>query len=242
MKLFTYQDLETRVRNDLDLNDSNNFIGSEEMVSLFNEALLDGESEIMSLNQDYFLKQATITLVQGQSAYSLPTDIYGQKIRSLMYVNGPKIYPIIRIKELHEFYKYEEVNYYATGETEYGYILLNQTAGLESKISLAPPAIENGPYVRIYYIRHAQRIPLIGENGATRATQLATIVDLPEWADYMVQFVKCRCYEKEMDPRLSAALEALANRKKMMVESLSKQVVDNSDDIPVDIQFYTEHN
>lgn len=246
MKLFTYSDLETRVRKDLDLQDSDNFVGNDEMVTYFNEAIEDCESEIMSLNQDYFLKQGTITLVQGTASYSLPTDIYAQKIRALIYSNGPKIYPIQRIKELHEFYKYEETNYYASGETEYGYILRNDTAGSSSTLSLSPPAIESGAFVKIWYIRHSQRIPLIGEvvNGVTttRAIQLAVVVDIPEWADYLVQFAKCRCYEKEMDPRLPQAVEALANRKKMMVESLSKQVIDNSDEVPMDLEFYMEHN
>lgn len=242
MKLFTYADLENRVRKDLDLQDNDNFVGNDELVTYFNEAIIDAESEIMLLNQDYYLTQSTITMVSAQSEYSLPANIYAQKIRALIYSNGPKIYPIVRITELHEFYKYEEINYYALGETEYGYILRNDTAGAQLKISLTPASKEDGPFIKCWYIRHSNRVPLLGEGGATRASQLATVIDIPEWVDYLVQFAKVRCYEKEMDPRLSGATTALQNRKQMMIASLSKQVVDNSDEVPMDIQFYTEHN
>lgn len=242
MRMPTYQEIENRIRIDLDLQDVDNFVQTDELAQYVNEAINDAEAEIMAFNEDYFLKAATLSLVQGAFAIQLPTDIYGQKIRKLLYVNGPLIYEVHRIRDLHKFYKRAELDYYSTNQMNYAYFLTSPTAGQQDQIEISPPAQESGAFLKLWYIRNAQRVPLTTDSGQSRTTQLATVIDIPEWADYLVQFAKVRCYEKEFDPRLTDAKENLANRKKMMVETLSAREPDNEDEIHMDLQFYYDHN
>ena len=243
MRLTTYQEVEAKVRLDLDLQDEDNFVQNDEFAGYANEAIDIAEAEILKLSEDYFLTPANLTLVAGTSDYALPTNIYAQKIRSLIYKNGPKIYPVKRIRDPELFYKREELNYYSTSETEYGYMLLNAVEQEQAKISLSPIPQESGQYLRLWYIRNAQRIPLTTDSGApTRATQLATVIDIPEWVGFVIQYMKWRAMLKEMSPFAKTAEATMLELKKNMVETLSNRVVDNDDTIPPAIDFYVEHN
>lgn len=212
------------------------------MAGLFNEAIDDAEAEILKLNEDYFLASTTLAMVSGASDISLPSDIYAQKIRSIIYQNGPLIYPLRRIRDPDKFAAKAEMDYFATGSNEYNYFLKNATAGAQAKIVLSPVAQETSSNLTLWYIRNANRIPMQSEDSVSRAVQLATVIDIPEWADYLVQFVKCRCYEKEMDQRLPAAVAALQDRKLMMINTLANRVPDNDDTVPLDMTFYEDHN
>lgn len=217
------------------------------MVGYANEATEDAEIEIHALHQDYFLKGTSLSLVQGANQITLPTDIYCQKIRDIIYSNGPKIYPMKRIRDPYEFYKKEETDYFATGQTEYSYLLRNDTPSVQSVIEISPAAQESGAFLKFWYWRSATRVPLIGEIVSavvtTRAIQLAKVMDIPEGASFIIQFMKVRCLEKLKDfTALEEAKQILIDRKKMLVESLTERVPDNQDEIPLDLQFYMEHN
>jgi len=242
MKIWTYEEIEDRVRRDLDLEDAGNFVQNDEMVSYCNEAIDDAESEILKLNEDYFLTSASLALVSSTSSYSLPTDIYGQKVRSIIYANGAKIYEVRRIRDPHKFLNKALQDYLPNAAQELEYILKSATAGAQDNLVFVPTPQESGSYITIWYIRNAKRVPLVGEDSATRTTQLAVTLDLPEWADYIVQYMKCRCYEKELDPRLNAAMAALAAKKEKLVSVLSDRVPDNDDTVPMDVGHYEEHS
>lgn len=242
MRLPTYSELETRVRTSQDLLDVDNFVVAEEMVDYFNEAIKSAESEILMLNEDYFLSNDTLTLVSGTSDYSLPADIYGQKVRSLIYKSGTKIYPITRLRDPNQFFKKDEIDYYSTNETEYQWFLKNSTAGVQAKMVLVPASFENGALVDRWYIRCANRIPKTTEAGITRAIQLATVIDIPEWSDYLVQYVKVQCLDKAKSSKKQDAINELLEKKKNMVESLSDKTPDNENQVPLDLEHYQEHN
>ncbi len=242
MRLPTYGELEARVRRDLDLQDTDNFVLNDEMASYANEGINDAEAEIMALHEDYFLTKVPITFVQGEDEIVLPDNIYAQKIREFIYINGPRIYNIFRMRDPQKFYQRALLNQYPTSVTEYWYMLMSNTAGEQDTIKLAPPAQESGQFAELWYIRNANRVPLSTEPGITRSQQLATVIDIPEWSDYIVQFMKVRCMAKEMDPRLDAETAALLNRKKVLVETLQNRTPDNQDTVPMDTTFYWEHN
>lgn len=242
MKLWTYGEMENRLRRDMDLLDDENFIGQDEMANLFNEAIDDAEAQILKVCEDYLLTSSALAMVQGQSDINLPSNIYAQKIRALIYANGPKIYPVARIRDPHLFYKKAEQDYYASGETEYNYLLKSSTEGQQDIIVLSPASLETGSYLTLWYIRNAKRVPTQTYDLVSRATQIATVIDIPEWTDFLIQFVKVRVYEKEMDPRLAGAMSALADRRQTMVETLSNRTPDNDDKVPLDMDFYVEHN
>lgn len=75
---------------------------------------------------------------------------------------------------------------------------------------------------------------------ATVAIQLATLMDIPEASKFCMQWVKCRCYEKEMDPRLEAAVGALEGQRKQMTDTLVRGIDDDDDQIQMDFSIYNE--
>lgn len=242
MKLWTFQEAETQVRQELDIQGDDNFIENDEMVGYFNSAVDEMEKEILQMNEDYLLTSTPITFVQGQTDISLPTDIWGQKIRSFIYQNGTKIYPIKRFRDPEKFYKKAEMDYYATGETEYAYIL-KSVSEAQDKIVLTPAAQESGAVATLWYIRNAKRIPKVGESSATRATQLACIIDLPEAMDFIMQFVRVRCLGKDKNfavPPQEIAI--LGELKADAVSALSERTPDNDTQVPMDVSFYEEMN
>jgi hypothetical protein len=75
---------------------------------------------------------------------------------------------------------------------------------------------------------------------ATTAIRMATIIDIPEFSTFVIQWVKCRCFEKESDPRLSGAAETLVQQKKQMVDTLTVSIEDDDDVIQGDFSHYDE--
>lgn len=74
----------------------------------------------------------------------------------------------------------------------------------------------------------------------TTAIRDATLIDIPEFATFIMQWVKCRCFEKESDPRLQGAAETLTQQKKQMVDTLTIGVDDDDDTIQADFSHYDE--
>ncbi len=243
MKLWQYQEVKQKVEADLDLLDET-FITPDEMVGYCNEAIHEAESEILTINEDYFLNSTPLSLVQGQSTYTLPNNIYAQKIRGLEYVNNGIIYPIRRIRGQEKFDLAAMIQNF--GQTDdYMWYPINPTAGVQSQIMLFPPSRETGAFVTLWYLRVANKVPTAFERGIKPTdpndnTQLTTVLDIPEFTTFIIDFMKAKCMLKDGDPRLDAQLTALANQRKMMVDTLTQQVPDNDDTIPIDLSFYRE--
>lgn len=240
MKLWTYQEAEIQIRQEMDLQDDDNFIANEEMVGRFNSAIDELEGEIVKVNEDYLLTSSAITFVQSASDITLPTDIYAQKIRAFIYSNGTKIYPIRKFRDPEKFYKKAQMDYYATGETEYSYIV-KSVSEAQDKIVLTPAAQESGSVALLWYIRNAKRIPKVGESSATRATQLACILDLPEAMNAIFAHVRLGCVDKEKDYIRYARMEkAWLYQKQTFIDNITNRTPDNEDTIPMDTSFYED--
>lgn len=74
----------------------------------------------------------------------------------------------------------------------------------------------------------------------TSAQQNATILDIPEWYEFVMQWMKVRCAEKEGDPRYEAMVAELQSQRKMMVDSLTEMIEDNDTEIQGDYSHYLE--
>lgn len=232
------------MRADLDLQDSDNFIGQDEMAGLGNEAIDTAEAVIMATHEDYFLQSATLSLVQGESSIALPTDIYGQKVREIVYKNGDRIYPLVEIRDPQMMYRKAVIDRSATSMDEYQYFFKSATAGQQDTLIITPAAQESGAYLECWYIRNANRIPLQADSGSpSRATQLATVIDIPEWRAYLEQYVKWRCYQKMKDTGgEAAAAAALEKLGELMIINLKDKKLNNENDVPMDTSHYMEHN
>lgn len=355
MKIWTYKEMRDKVLLDLDLQDEI-FVKPDEMVGYFNEALAEAESEIITLSQEYFLTKYFVPVVTGSSEYPLPSNIYANKIRGIMYQNGSLVYPIGQYRRKFKFenialtdqfgvnddYRYLLVNNYAGSPTLVFHPVSRETAILSPTASLFTPVV-------LWYIRNCTRVPIVGEycnpeilaltqitpgtdiiqtyagtttlgipsqgapgatpgsiayitgdavkfqagpNGtvpaplvagtvyyviaqgsgaiklatslanalagtainltttgtvysimtvaATTAIIEAALMDIPEFATFVMQWVKCRCMEKEGDPRIEMAVGILTQQKKQMVDTLTQGIEDDDDEIQPDFSHYQE--
>jgi hypothetical protein len=74
----------------------------------------------------------------------------------------------------------------------------------------------------------------------TAAQQNATLLDIPEFYEFIMQWMKVRCVEKEGDPRYEAMVAELQSQRKMMVDSLTEMIEDNDTEIQGDYAHYLE--
>jgi hypothetical protein len=98
----TYSQLKTYLEQELDLQDET-FITPNELMAYFNEAVDMIEAAIHNIYEDYFLTNSPLSITNNQAAYGLPSDIYAQKIRRILYNDGGSYkYEIKRVKKLEE--------------------------------------------------------------------------------------------------------------------------------------------
>jgi hypothetical protein len=229
MDQVTFADMATKVERDLDLEDEV-FITRPELMGYANEALHDAESTILRLCEDYFLDSETLTLVSGTADYSVPSNFYADKIRSIVYANGSMIYTIRRLRAQDSF---ERIAIEATVPNPFGSYtyLVRNTRASGRKITFYPTPRESGAFVTVWGIRSCTKIALDTDT-----------VDIPEFHSYIEQFMKVRCYEKEGHPNLGVAVRMLEALKQSMIETLANRFPDNDDVIEPDMTHYLEHN
>jgi hypothetical protein len=227
-KFYTWAEIQSKIEADLDLQDEA-FIQEGELLGYANEAIDEAEAEIHGLYEDYFITRSTITLVVGQEEYSLPSDVYAHKIRRLVYDDGGRVYTVDRIKDWHKFEEYAIQKNYGTGEI-YRYFVVNSTAGAP-KILLVPKATESGNKIAIWHIRNANRLAVSTD-----------ICDIPEFINFIFQYMKVRVYEKEGHPNLTKAMQDLEQQREQMVSTLAAMVPDGDNTVEADMSAYEEMN
>lgn len=243
MIYYTYGQLRTKLELDLDLQDET-FITPDEMVGYFNEAIDEAEAEILKIHEDYFLNDHTPTLVAGTSQYALPTDIYAAKIRGVVYSSGGLIYPVNRIPNFQKFLDLAETTQFGSAE-RYRYYIKNDvptsTTVTNVFFVLAPTSREAGTPITIWYIRQANRVPLV--TGGSQGASDAIVIDIPEFFTFLLWKVKTLCLSKDgIDPRLEKAELELERQRKLMVDTLTEMVLDDDNEIQGDLSHYTEHS
>ncbi len=229
-KFWTYSELKAKVEADCNL-EGEVFITDTEMLGYFNEAVEAVEKIVHGLYEDYFLDKDTITFVQGTSEYVLPSRVYAHKIRSIMYRNGSRVYEIKRIRDWKKFREYT-LNLVANSgdQVEYSWFLINQAAG-SPKGLFTPEVAENGTYVTVWFLRCANRF-----------AGLTDVLDVPEAANYVMQYVKKRCYEKEGHPNIVMAIPDLAKEQADLEGILTAMIPDANNEIEMDTSFYEDFN
>jgi hypothetical protein len=225
---FNWAQIKSKVQKDLDIEDEV-FVTATELMSYCNEAIDEAEAEIHDLYEDYFLNKATITLVQGTSDYALPSDIYAQKIRRIIYQNGSTIYTVSRMKDWQKFEQKAITDLYP-GTNWYSYLLINASSA-GPMISFVPTAQESGAFITVWYLRNS-----------TRITDDTSICDIPEFINFIYQYIKCRVYEKEMNPNAQAAIAILQSQRELMQGTLASMVPDADNSIEMDLSIYREHS
>lgn len=228
-QLFTYGQVRLKVERDLHL-EARNFIKPDEMLGLCNEAIDEAEAEIHSLYEDYFLNSALITFASGTEEYDLPSDIYGHKIRRFLFENGSERYTIHRLRDWKKFEIQSESNF-NPDSVRYSYFITNASAG-NSKIVLVPVSTHVGAFGKLWYIRQVAHV-----------VDDASVVDVPEFANFIMQYMKWRIYEKRGASEYMAKAEGdLERQRRLMVGTLEAMVADANDEVEPDMSHYEEHN
>lgn len=341
VKIWTFGGMYDKVREDADLDEDDpeeQFVSFSEMIGYFNEGIEAAESEVSGLDKDYFLTADYLPAVQGQSEYSLPDNCSVDKLRGLVYSNGSVIYPIKRFRRLNKFEEIAFAKQYNSSE-DYRYYLINRGPRDKKMVfipplretAILPPAAGSFTPIERWYIRNANKVPLVGDYvnkedilpsavddaadtiavapelayvtgdkvkfsvvganvlpagltagtvyfviavsstsikvattlalaragtavdltdqgtgffsvkvAATEAIIRATVMDIPEAAVFIMEWVKANCIYKDGDPRLSGTVAKLENQRTILVDTLKERVPDDDNQVEADYSFYEE--
>lgn len=224
----TYGEIRDKVRKDTGL-EQEEFVSTSEMLGYCNSAIDECEAEIHNIYADYFLTYALIDLVNGQSQYSLPSNIYANKIRSLVYADGVEVYKIPRYKMTSDLFEKLELDR-ITSSDDFRYLINNMSATDGMKIEFIPtPLKDETGNLKIYYIRNANHM-----------VDSDSICDIPEFTDYIYQYMKVQCYNKEGHPNFVSAVALLEKMKELMINTLRNMTPDGDDILGADDSIYYE--
>lgn len=232
MQYKTYAQIKAKVERELDI-EVEEFIQPDEFLGYVNDGIDEAESIIHSLGLEakYFLTKAFFPLVLDQADYPLPSNIYSDKITAMTYKMGATIYSIRRLRGLAQFEDIERINQYNTVTDFYKFVLRNDSAAAGKILQLVPPARETSSQnVTMWYIRNANVM-----------VDDTSICDLPEIAQqFLYQYVKYRCYEKEGHPNQDSAKADLDKITSNMVSTLENQTDDTETEIVKDLSYYED--
>jgi len=231
-KFFTWTEIWTKIKSELDIDDDDDFIDETEAMSYANDGVDEAEAEILEAYPDYFLTRGTITLVATTDEYVLPTTIYAHKIRGIVYYSGSNVYEVKRIRDWKKLISYRLARTNSSGSGDYGYFIHNSTAG-SPKIAFSPIPYESGQVMEVWFIRQANRF-----------TTGADPCDIPEFSSFVVDFLRERIEYKRAagSPRHASALAKLEGTRGRMVDTLTTMVPDADNEIEPDMSSYDEHN
>jgi len=227
MKYWTWAQLSEKIERDLDTEDEL-FVTPAELIGYANEAIDDIEKKIHTLCEDYFITRTSVPVVPGVEEIDLPTDIYANKIREVIYVTGGQSFPAKSLKNWRKFARYEDNIVNNPGSTNfYQYFVLNSVAG-SPKLVLTPTPIETG-VLKIWYIRNANEI-----------IDSTSILDIPEAATYVTKYCSVKIMQKELHPLLESAKADLEAILQDTIADLSEMFPNNETELEPDYTFYTE--
>lgn len=228
MRIWTYEELDAKVRQDLDI-EQETFIQTSEMLGYANEAIDEAEAEILKLHQDYFLTSDALTLVSGTDAYDLPADIYGGKLRGVIYRNGSTRYMVQKYRRMDKFAKIMDDSI-GSGANFYKYYIRNSST-LGNQMVLVKTPVESGAFITRWYIRNAARMV----DGTSR-------LDIPEFANFVLTCMKGMCRAKDNGMVMPAdAAAMIQQQRQMMVDTLGEMIEDDDDTVEGDFSHYEEH-
>lgn len=134
----TYSSLSSFVEKKLDLLEEN-FITTAELLEACEEAITYCEAEIHKLNieDQYFVACANLRMEAGKQTYSLPSNMYANKILRIVYTDGIKMYPVKRLTGKDRFSQAEDLRLSANS-TDLWYMLENNDVNTGTLIRFYP--------------------------------------------------------------------------------------------------------
>lgn len=221
----------TKIELDLDLEEEE-FIQPNEMTGYINDAITIIEAHLttMGLRDRYFYKRTTLSLTSGTADYALPTDLYEDKIKEVVYSNGATIYRVNLLDNDNTEEEIEHLNRFST--TEYYQYRIRSDSSTQKYFQLVPASRETASNVIIIgYFRDLLRVSVD-----------ADLVEVPEIALlWLYQYVKVKVYEKESHANYGASLAELEALEETMLSTLQGQVADSGNTkLDMDKSIYEE--
>jgi hypothetical protein len=217
----TLSQIKQRVRDLVDT-ESADFVDDAEILRYINEAIKVAEAEIHRLNEDYYKKDGAISLVDGTSEYSLPSDIYAQKIRRIMFNDGTDKYEVLPIKD-------EEIPFVDDND-DFRYRLIFNSSNQKVMKLYPTPSANDATSMVMTYIKDAAQL-----------SDDADETDVPEFSQFIVDFVRYRILEKEItNPMLQVVASDLKDSRAQMVMTLQQSVPDGNNEIELGDDIYDD--
>lgn len=214
-----------QVRADLDMDDDT-FITDLDIRSWLNMAIRVAESNIHTLYEDYFLASETIPIVAGTGEYEFPSDIFANKIRSIIFDGGDyDTHEVKPVKSLVDVAMMDKLSHDSTNPTLL-YKPVNNASG--RMIKLFPSTSRNGD-LEIWYIRNATK--LVDDDDST---------DIDEFSDYLIQYAKTKALLKDGHPDFQVSKLLEDELKLLMIETLSDMTPDQNNKLYKDTSSYDE--
>lgn len=221
MQLTTYGTAKAKVELDLDIQ-GDTVIDEDEMLSLFNSAVDDCEAIIHQLHEDYFLTSDYVALVDGTSDYDMPDNIYANKIRKVYYKSGTTKYEVTKIKIMGIPL--------VDDEDEYMYNIENNTGAAGTRFIVYPESRETDSTVmRRWFVRNA-----------TILTSDASVIDIPEFINYIYAHVKFWISVKIGHPRMVVYKSEMDAQDVSLRNTLNSMIEDSNTTIEPDLSFYED--
>lgn len=216
----TWAKIREEIQSEYDLSEET-FVTPSELLQYANSAIEDIEKEIHTIHDKYFHAEDSISLIQGNKDYNLPTDIFANKITGIYFSNGADKYEVKEIKDLRDIIDIE-------ADDDYRYKIVNTTAG-GTKLRLYPAAKDSATSLRIFYRR---RIKLFVND--------TDILDIPEAKEFVKQFVIDKAINKERMTPDAPESAALTRKRKALLDSLENMIDDDNTDLTINMDFYEE--
>lgn len=233
----TFGQIKEKVERELDL-EVEEFIQPLEFDEYVNDGIAIAEAGIhkLGLEDIYFLTKFPVPLVVAQEDYALPAPIYMNKIKAFIYSLNTTIYTIERLRGPEMYENLARINQYNTITDYYKYLIRNDSADSGVVLQMVPPSRENSPTAAtMWYIREAAKWDPIADPTGTKKC------DLPQIAmQFLYQYIKYRCYEKEGHPNTESAGVALDKVQALMMATMEQMVADDNNEIIKDLSSYQD--
>lgn len=238
MAYWTLNELRDKIEKDIDL-ENDTLVQPTEFIGYVNDAVREvvDEMQRLGVEDQYYRIYATLPLILGQKEYAFPADIFKNKITELIYdAQNGDIYDVRKIKGEDIYKQLHRREYLSSVNDTFMYTIFNFGPTVGDKIRISPTPKKNYPNeLTIYYIRQAVELSL---------TDIGTgLVDCPEeFINYVIAYVKWKCTGKEIgNPMYTEYKEEAALMRSKLSQSLTGQVEDGDNKLPMDTSIYGEH-
>lgn len=229
MQYLTWGEIKEEVQKDHGIEGDPDY-DEQELVNMANRAINRVESRILALQQDYFLDKMEIAVTKGTSEYTLPSDIYGYKIRRVFWkedgFSTRRLYRATNIDDMEE-----QANYgYYSYDKKLRYMILNDAA-TGPRITLSYS--ESDATLVVYYTRNANRFNAIDGD--------SQVCDIPEFADGVIAYMKYLVELKDKSPTLQATKQDYIDIMNELTSTLAQAVNDEDMMIEPDTEIFDDH-